>query len=216
MHKRITVSYPSRYQRHSFQTKSALQVLSNPEFLAEGTAMRDLANPDRVLIGGESSTNGEIAIKALVGVYEHWVPRERILTTNTWSSELSKLVANAFLAQRISSINSISAICEKTGADIREVAYAVGYDSRIGNQFLQPSVGQFIFLYNLLILPPHLLAYFGQVRKQKLQSLFRPFYLVLSRLFYPYQSLKLSIPNCLSRRVQDRVRARTPASSVLA
>ncbi|RCN36889.1 nucleotide sugar dehydrogenase [Ancylostoma caninum] len=153
------------------------QVLSNPEFLAEGTAISDLSNPDRVLIGGESSPEGahifildspichaishrtfiadvaEITIKAgkgkegmdavaqLVRVYENWVPRDRIITTNTWSSELSKLAANAFLAQRISSINAISAICEATGADVKEVAHAVGFDSRIGNKFLQASVG---------------------------------------------------------------------------
>ncbi|GMT28398.1 hypothetical protein PFISCL1PPCAC_19695 [Pristionchus fissidentatus] len=117
------------------------QVLSNPEFLAEGTAMRDLSNPDRVLIGGEDSEEGAKAVAALVEVYESWVPRERIITTNTWSSELSKLVANAFLAQRISSINSVSAICEATGADVSEVAHAVGFDTRIGNKFLNASVG---------------------------------------------------------------------------
>ncbi|GMR53497.1 hypothetical protein PMAYCL1PPCAC_23692, partial [Pristionchus mayeri] len=119
----------------------AFQVLSNPEFLAEGTAMGDLANPDRVLIGGENSEEGKKAVAALVEVYSSWVARERIITTNTWSSELSKLVANAFLAQRISSINSISAICEATGADVSEVAHAVGFDSRIGNKFLNASVG---------------------------------------------------------------------------
>ncbi|VDK42644.1 unnamed protein product [Anisakis simplex] len=119
----------------------SFQVLSNPEFLAEGTAMNDLANPDRVLIGGESSEEGLAAVAQLVQIYEHWVPKQRIITTNTWSSELTKLAANAFLAQRISSINAISAICEATGADVREVAHAVGHDSRIGNRFLQASVG---------------------------------------------------------------------------
>ncbi|CAD5208740.1 unnamed protein product [Bursaphelenchus xylophilus] len=117
------------------------QVLSNPEFLAEGTAMADLANPDRVLIGGEKSPEGEAAVRRLVEVYSNWVPTERIITTNTWSSELSKLAANAFLAQRISSINSISAICEATGAEINEVAHAIGKDTRIGPKFLQASVG---------------------------------------------------------------------------
>ncbi|KAM3720735.1 UDP-glucose 6-dehydrogenase [Dirofilaria immitis] len=117
------------------------QVLSNPEFLSEGTAINDLANPDRVLIGGESSPDGLAAMAQLIQIYEHWVPREKIITTNTWSSELSKLAANAFLAQRISSINAISAICEATGADIREVSYAIGRDTRIGDQFLQASVG---------------------------------------------------------------------------
>lgn len=119
----------------------SFQVLSNPEFLAEGTAVRDLSNPDRVLIGGESSPQGAAAVAELVRVYEHWVPRDRIITTNTWSSELSKLAANAFLAQRISSINAISAICEATGADVKEVAHAIGFDSRIGNKFLEASVG---------------------------------------------------------------------------
>jgi UDPglucose 6-dehydrogenase len=117
------------------------QVLSNPEFLAEGTAIRDLENPDRVLIGGERTPEGEKAMQTLVDVYAHWVPRDRIITTNLWSSELSKLVANAFLAQRISSINSISALCEETGADVDEVANAIGKDSRIGPKFLKASVG---------------------------------------------------------------------------
>lgn len=117
------------------------QVLSNPEFLAEGTAIKDLENPDRVLIGGERTPEGERAIAALAGIYGRWVRRDRIITTNLWSSELSKLVANAFLAQRISSINSISALCEETGADVDEVAHAIGMDSRIGPKFLQASVG---------------------------------------------------------------------------
>jgi UDPglucose 6-dehydrogenase len=117
------------------------QVLSNPEFLAEGTAMADLLNPDRVLIGGERTPEGAAAVAALADVYARWVPRERIITTNLWSSELSKLVANAFLAQRISSINSVSALCEATGADVDEVANAIGRDSRIGSKFLKASVG---------------------------------------------------------------------------
>ncbi|XP_018576727.1 UDP-glucose 6-dehydrogenase-like [Anoplophora glabripennis] len=117
------------------------QILSNPEFLAEGTAINDLLNADRVLIGGEESAGGKEAIEKLCSIYEHWIPRKKILTTNTWSSELSKLAANALLAQRISSINSLSAVCEATGADVSEVARAVGFDSRIGSKFLQPSVG---------------------------------------------------------------------------
>ncbi len=117
------------------------QVLSNPEFLAEGTAVKDLTAPDRVLIGGERTPDGDQAVETLVSVYARWVPRERIITTNLWSSELSKLVANAFLAQRISSINSISALCEATGADVDEVANAIGKDSRIGSKFLKASVG---------------------------------------------------------------------------
>ena len=117
------------------------QVLSNPEFLAEGTAIDDLNNPDRVLIGGEQTPEGLAAIEKVVSIYARWIPREKILTTNLWSSELSKLVANAFLAQRISSINSISALCEATGADVDEVARAIGKDSRIGPKFLKASVG---------------------------------------------------------------------------
>ncbi|KAF5304134.1 hypothetical protein FQA39_LY01919 [Lamprigera yunnana] len=133
------------------------QILSNPEFLAEGTAIQDLLHPDRVLIGGEESVEGYAAIKELCSIYEHWIPRNNILTTNTWSSELSKLVglclpscfhncyallqaANAMLAQRISSINSLSAVCESTGADVSEVARAIGLDSRIGSKFLQASI----------------------------------------------------------------------------
>jgi len=117
------------------------QVLSNPEFLAEGTAIKDLFNPDRVLIGGERSPEGDLAVATLASIYARWVPRAKILTTNLWSSELSKLVANAFLAQRISSINAISALCEATGADVDEVAHAIGHDSRIGPKFLKASIG---------------------------------------------------------------------------
>ena len=117
------------------------QVLSNPEFLAEGTAITDLLNADRVLIGGETSPEGQEAMNALVAVYANWIPREQILTTNVWSSELSKLTANAFLAQRVSSINALSELCEKTGADVNEVAKAIGMDSRIGPKFLKASVG---------------------------------------------------------------------------
>ena len=119
----------------------SFQVLSNPEFLAEGTAIRDLENPDRVLIGGEETPEGQEAMETLASVYATWVDQERILKTNLWSSELSKLVANAFLAQRISSINSISALCEATEANVDEVAYAIGKDSRIGPKFLKSSVG---------------------------------------------------------------------------
>jgi len=117
------------------------EVLSNPEFLAEGTAIKDLTEPDRVLIGGGQGEEGKKAVEKLSSIYEQWVPKDQILTMNLWSSELSKLVANAFLAQRVSSINSISALCEKTGADVSEVAYAIGMDKRIGSRFLQSSVG---------------------------------------------------------------------------
>jgi UDPglucose 6-dehydrogenase len=117
------------------------QILSNPEFLAEGTAITDLQNADRVLIGGEETPGGKEAMDALSDIYAHWLPKERILQTNVWSSELSKLTANAFLAQRISSINSLSALCEKTEANVEEVARAIGSDSRIGPKFLKSSVG---------------------------------------------------------------------------
>ena len=117
------------------------QVISNPEFLAEGTAIPDLLEPDRVLIGGENSTAGENAVQKVFSIYANWVSADRIITTNLWSSELSKLTANAFLAQRISSINAISALCEETGANVDEVAKAIGTDSRIGPKFLKSSVG---------------------------------------------------------------------------
>lgn len=117
------------------------QILSNPEFLAEGTAVSDLLQPDRVLIGGDADEEGQEAVNALAAVYANWVPKDRILTTNLWSSELSKLTANAFLAQRVSSINAMSELCEKTGADVSEVARAIGMDSRIGPKFLKASVG---------------------------------------------------------------------------
>merc|ERR1711979_36927 len=110
-------------------------------FLAEGTAMKDLSAPDRVLIGGPTTKEGAAAAGVLADIYANWVPRDRILTTNLWSSELSKLVANAMLAQRVSSMNAISQLCEKTGADVSEVSRAIGTDSRIGPKFLGASVG---------------------------------------------------------------------------
>lgn len=126
---------------HSADTGVHFEVLSNPEFLAEGTAMTDLARPDRVLIGGADTPSGQAAVAELVALYAAWVPRDHILTTNVWSSELSKLAANAFLAQRVSSINALSAICEATEADVTEVARAIGMDSRIGAKFLAAGVG---------------------------------------------------------------------------
>ena len=119
----------------------SFEVLSNPEFLAEGTAIQDLYKSDRVLIGGDPTPAGQRAVEALVSIYKQWIPLEKILTTNVWSSELSKLASNAMLAQRISSINSLSALCEKTGADIDEVSQAIGMDHRIGSHFLKASVG---------------------------------------------------------------------------
>jgi UDPglucose 6-dehydrogenase len=117
------------------------EILSNPEFLAEGTAIKDLFKSDRVLIGGDMTSSGQLAVKALVDIYNNWIPKEKIITTNVWSSELSKLASNAMLAQRISSINSLSALCEKTGADIGELSKAIGMDHRIGPHFLKASVG---------------------------------------------------------------------------
>ena len=121
--------------------KHRFTVLSNPEFLAEGTAINDLLEPDRVLIGGPQTETGKAAIQAIVDVYAAWVPREKILTTNVWSAELTKLAANAFLAQRVSSINAIAGLCEATGADVDEVARVVGADSRIGAKFLKAGPG---------------------------------------------------------------------------
>ena len=129
-------------ERNCTNTGVQFQILSNPEFLAEGTAIADLEAPDRVLIGGREDTEaGRDAIAALKAVYENWVPPERVITANLWSAELTKLAANAFLAQRISSINSISALCESTGADVSQVAFAIGKDTRVGARFLQASVG---------------------------------------------------------------------------
>ena len=164
-------------------------VLSNPEFLAEGTAIPDLENPDRVLIGGEDPTS----IEALASVYGHWVPQERILRTNLWSSELSKLTANAFLAQRISSINSIAALCEATGANVQEVAHAIGSDSRIGAKFLKagPGFGGSCFqkdILNLVYLCGHyglheVAAYWQSVVELNYWQQHRIARLVVQRLF---------------------------------
>jgi len=133
--RKILSSYASSTSTATFS------ILSNPEFLAEGTAISDLSNPDRVLIGGDQDALGLESIEKLASVYANWVPDKKILRTNLWSSELSKLAANAFLAQRISSINSISCICEATGADVDEVARAIGTDTRLGPKFLKASVG---------------------------------------------------------------------------
>ena len=122
-------------------TNLDFEVLSNPEFLAEGTAINDLFKSDRVLIGGDKTDSGIKAVEVLSKIYERWIPKEKIIKTNIWSSELSKLVSNAMLAQRISSINSLSSLCEKTGADIEEISKVVGADVRIGPHFLKASVG---------------------------------------------------------------------------
>ncbi len=122
-------------------TDTHFEILSNPEFLAEGTAIQDLFKSDRVLVGGDKTESGQKAVQALVDIYANWIPKEKILTTNVWSSELAKLASNAMLAQRISSINSLSALCEKTGANIDELSKAIGMDHRIGPHFLKASVG---------------------------------------------------------------------------
>ncbi len=167
----------------------SFSVLSNPEFLAEGTAINDLENPDRVLIGGEDTD----AINALVDIYMNWVPSEKIIRTNLWSSELSKLAANAFLAQRISSINSISAFCEASGADIKEVAKAIGTDKRIGNRFLSagPGFGGSCFkkdILNLVYLSnyfglPEVANYWNQVLVLNTWQQDRIYKIVLEKLF---------------------------------
>ncbi|OPY87633.1 MAG: UDP-glucose 6-dehydrogenase TuaD [Smithella sp. PtaU1.Bin162] len=125
----------------SAKGKISFEVLSNPEFMAEGTAMNDLENPDRILIGSRETKSGLKARAELSDIYARWIPKDKIITSNIWSSELSKLVANAFLAQRVSSINAVSALCEKADADVTEVARAVGMDSRIGSKFLNASIG---------------------------------------------------------------------------
>jgi len=174
-------------------------VLSNPEFLAEGTAIPDLEQPDRVLIGGDDPA----AIEALAGVYGRWVPDQRILRTNLWSSELSKLTANAFLAQRISSINSIAALCEATGADVQEVAHAIGADSRIGGKFLKagPGFGGSCFqkdILNLVYLCGHyglheVAAYWQSVVELNGWQQHRIARLVVQRLFGTVTGKRLAV-----------------------
>ena len=174
-------------------------VLSNPEFLAEGTAINDLINPDRVLIGGED----EDSIEALSKIYNNWVPKEKILKTNIWSSELAKLTSNAFLAQRISSINSISALCEATGADIREVSRAIGTDSRIGSKFLEsgPGFGGSCFkkdILNLVYLSeyfglPEVASFWNEVVKINTWHQHRIAELITKKLFGTLSSKKIAI-----------------------
>ena len=178
---------------------STFDVLSNPEFLAEGTAINDLKNPDRVLIGGENDE----AIDALSKIYQNWVPDKKILKTNIWSSELAKLTANAFLAQRISSINSISALCEETGADIREVSRAIGSDSRIGSKFLDsgPGFGGSCFkkdILNLVYLAEHfglpeVAAFWNEVVKINTWHQHRIARLIIKKLFGTLSGKKIAI-----------------------
>ncbi|KAK2181016.1 hypothetical protein NP493_415g01005 [Ridgeia piscesae] len=179
------------------------QVLSNPEFLAEGTAISDLLFPDRVLIGGPQTPEGREAIDALSWVYQHWIPMEKIITMNTWSSELSKLAANAFLAQRISSINAMSAICEATGADVSEVSHAIGTDTRIGARFLQASIGfggscfqkdvlNLVYLSECLNLP-EVAAYWQQVIEMNEYQKRRFANRIISALFNTVANKKIAI-----------------------
>ncbi|MCK5782365.1 MAG: nucleotide sugar dehydrogenase [Flavobacteriales bacterium] len=180
------------------------EILSNPEFLAEGTAIEDLRNADRMLIGGDIHTkSGKEAVDALVGVYSNWLPKERLLTTNVWSSELSKLTANAFLAQRVSSINAISALCEKTGANVEEVGRAIGADSRIGPKFLNASVGfggscfqkdilNLVYLCNYFGLP-EVAEYWHQVIKLNDYQKKRFSHNIISTLFNTVSDKKISL-----------------------
>ena len=178
---------------------ATFDVLSNPEFLSEGTAVDDLKNPDRVLIGGEN----EKAIESLCNIYQNWVPDKKILRTNIWSSELAKLTANAFLAQRVSSINSISALCEETGADIREVSRAIGSDSRIGSKFLDsgPGFGGSCFkkdILNLVYLAeyfglPEVASFWNEVVKINDWHQHRISKLIIKRLFGTISNKKIAI-----------------------
>ena len=180
-------------------SKKTFEVLSNPEFLAEGTAINDLLNPDRVLIGGDNND----AIKSLCEIYKNWVPEEKILTTNIWSSELAKLTSNAFLAQRISSINSISALCEATGADIREVSRAIGADSRIGSKFLAsgPGFGGSCFkkdILNLVYLSeyfglPEVASFWNEVVNMNIWHQHRISKLIIKKLFGTLSGKKITI-----------------------
>ena len=177
----------------------SFSVLSNPEFLAEGTAIKDLQNPDRILIGGED----ELSIQALKNIYLNWVAEEKVITTNLWSSELSKLTANAFLAQRISSINSISALCEVTGADINEVKKAIGLDTRIGQKFLNagPGFGGSCFKKDILNLTylcqhfglPEVSSYWEQVVSINDWQTYRIYKMVINKLFGNVTNKKIAI-----------------------
>ena len=183
--------------------KNKHEVLSNPEFLAEGTAIKDLFKSDRVLIGGENTASGKKAIGELVKIYAQWIPMNKIITTNIWSSELSKLVSNAFLAQRISSINSISALCESTGANINEVSRAIGSDTRIGNKFLNsgPGFGGSCFkkdILNLVYLCRHyglneVADYWEQVVNINIWQQKRISSLIIKNLFGTLTDKKLAI-----------------------
>lgn len=179
------------------------EVISNPEFLAEGTAIKDLQNPDRVLIGGRPCTSGEAAVAEVSAIYENWVAKENIITTDAWSSELSKLTANAFLAQRVSSINSIAAVCEFTGADVSKISEAIGADSRIGAKFLQagPGFGGSCFKKDILNLVylcetfglPEVAEYWDQVIKINDYTQKRAVCRILKSMFNTVAGKKIAI-----------------------
>ena len=195
----MTILDSSNKRSNEINEKSTFDVLSNPEFLSEGSAINDLENPDRVLIGGENNQ----AIEALSSIYRNWVPDKKILHTNIWSSELAKLTANAFLAQRISSINSISALCEETGADIREVSRAIGSDTRIGSKFLEsgPGFGGSCFkkdILNLVYLAeyfklPEVAEFWNEVVKLNDWHQSRISKLIIKKLFGTLSGKKIAI-----------------------
>jgi UDPglucose 6-dehydrogenase len=202
---------------------NAYQVISNPEFLAEGTAVSDLSSPDRVLIGGGTDEDGRKAVEQVAKIYRHWVDDERIITTNLWSSELSKLTANAFLAQRISSINAISALCEATGADVDEVARAIGTDSRIGTKFLKSSVGfgGSCFQKDILNLTylcrhfglPEVASYWSQVVEMNEYQKERFVSRILDNMFNTVSGKSISILGCAFKKDTNDLRE-SPAIAV--
>lgn len=202
---------------------NAYQVISNPEFLAEGTAVSDLSSPDRVLIGGGTDKDGRKAVEQVAKIYRHWVDDERIITTNLWSSELSKLTANAFLAQRISSINAISALCEATGADVDEVARAIGTDSRIGTKFLKSSVGfgGSCFQKDILNLTylcrhfglPEVASYWSQVVEMNEYQKERFVSRILDNMFNTVSGKSISILGCAFKKDTNDLRE-SPAIAV--
>lgn len=199
------------------------EILSNPEFMAEGTAIQDLKHPDRILIGGDSTETGKAAVKALVDVYAHWVPRNKIITQNLWSSELSKLTANAFLAQRISSINALSALCEKTGADVDEIAMSIGADTRIGPKFLKSSVGfggscfkkdllNLVYLCEYFGLP-EVAHYWQQVVELNEYQKRRFSHLIVEKLFHTLSGKKIAILGFAFKKNTNDTRE-TPAIAI--
>ena len=199
------------------------EILSNPEFMAEGTAIQDLKNPDRILIGGQETEQGKKAVQTLSSIYEHWVPKHKIITQRLWSSELSKLTANAFLAQRISSINALSALCEKSGADIDEIAMSIGADSRIGSKFLKSSIGfggscfkkdllNLIYLCESFNLP-EVAHYWTQVVEINEYQKHRFSRLIIEKLFHTLADKKIAILGFAFKKDTNDTRE-TPAITI--